>query len=119
MATTTQQTQTMPVEIAIGPVVLAGDLTMPAHARGVVLFAHGSASSRFSPRNRFVADVLQASSLATLLIDLLTAQEERIDQYCAELRFDIPMLAERLLTAIEWLDAHPNTQNLPIGLLGA
>src|SRR5215216_413901 len=89
--------------VPVGPVTLEGNLQVPANARGIVLFAHGSGSSRHSPRNRFVAGVLQQGALATLLIDLLTPAEERIDARTAELRFDIDLLAERLAGAAEWL----------------
>jgi putative phosphoribosyl transferase len=107
------------VTIASGPTHLQGDLTIPPNATGVVLFAHGSGSSRFSSRNRSVAGVLQQGGLATLLLDLLTEQEEAIDQRTRHLRFDIPLLAERLTTAVDWLRADPGTQALPIGLFGA
>jgi dienelactone hydrolase len=99
--------------------MLEGNLRIPAGARGVVLFAHGSGSSRHSPRNRAVAATLRKASLATLLIDLLTADEEAEDQYSAQLRFDIGMLAERLIGATEWLAANPETAALPIGYFGA
>src|SRR5215475_16102405 len=96
-----------PVHITSGPVALQGDLTVPGSSRGIVLFAHGSGSSRHSPRNRFVAGVLQEGGLATLLIDLLTPDEEQIDMQTAHLRFDIAMLAERLAGAAEWLTQLP------------
>jgi dienelactone hydrolase len=83
------------------------------------VFAHGSGSSRHSPRNRFVARVLQESGIATLLMDLLTAEEEAIDMTTRHLRFDIPLLAERLTGAIDWLKQQPATRGLPIGLFGA
>jgi dienelactone hydrolase len=102
--------------VETGPVSLEGDLTLPARAGGVVLFAHGSGSSRFSSRNRHVARVLQEGGLGTLLIDLLTEDEEAIDVRTAHLRFDIGMLAERLAGAVEWLAAN---EDLPIGLFGA
>src|SRR5215471_12138058 len=82
-----------PVKIAVGPVTLAGDLAVPERARGVVLFAHGSGSSRHSPRNRFVAGALVQGELATLLIDLLTEEEEYQERHSRHLRFDIGMLA--------------------------
>jgi dienelactone hydrolase len=100
-------------------VTLAGDLVVPGGAQGVVLFAHGSGSSRFSPRNRFVAGVLQDAGLATLLIDLLTPEEEQVDMRTAQLRFDIGLLAERLVGAIDWLLDNPATRQLRIGLFGA
>jgi putative phosphoribosyl transferase len=98
---------------------LGGALTIPPAARGIVLFAHGSGSSRHSPRNRFVAGVLQQAGLATLLMDLLTRQEEAVDQLSREYRFDIGRLARRLAGAIDWLAAHPGTRQLPAGLFGA
>jgi len=107
---------------ADGSVQLEGDLIIPEPAeqvRGVVLFAHGSGSSRFSRRNRYVAQRLREAQLATLLMDLLTADEEAVDQQTAELRFDIDLLAERLVWAIDWLLGHRLTQKLPVGLFGA
>lgn len=98
---------------------LVGTLGLPERARGVVLFAHGSGSSRFSPRNRYVAGVLRAGGLGTLLLDLLTPEEERADQQTGHLRFDISWLAHRLEHAIDWLGAQPATAPLPIGLFGA
>jgi len=99
--------------------VINGDLSVPFHARGVVIFAHGSGSSRNSPRNRYVADVLNEGHLATLLIDLLTVQEEEIDLITSHLRFDIPLLADRLGSATEWARTHHETVRLPIGYFGA
>jgi len=87
--------------------------------RGLIIFAHGSGSSRFSSRNRFVARALRASGLGTLLLDLLSANEEVRDEITRELRFDIPMLATRLVAAIDWASAQPDTHDLPIGLFGA
>jgi pimeloyl-ACP methyl ester carboxylesterase len=86
---------------------------------GVVLFAHGSGSSRHSTRNRYVAAQLQAAGLATLLIDLLTLEEEAVDQHTAHLRFDIPLLAERLVAATRWLGEDPSTRSLSVGYFGA
>lgn len=90
-----------------------------AGARGLILFAHGSGSSRYSPRNRYVADVLQRAHLATLLMDLLTPAEESQDVHTAEYRFDIPLLADRLVSATDWLATQPATQSLAIGYFGA
>ncbi len=98
---------------------LAGDLVLPAAARGLVLFAHGSGSSRFSTRNRAVARRLQEGGLATLLFDLLTEDEETIDARTAELRFDIPLLAGRLVGALDWLASQPALAALGVGLFGA
>jgi putative phosphoribosyl transferase len=108
-----------PVRVPIGTDMLAGDLVMPPGATGLVLFAHGSGSSRHSPRNRFVARALETRGLATLLIDLLTPEEDAVDRDTAALRFDIPMLAERLVAIIEWLHDQSGTVHLPIGLFGA
>ncbi|MFO7261117.1 MAG: dienelactone hydrolase family protein [bacterium] len=107
------------VRIPADGAVLDGDLALAAAARGVVVFAHGSGSSRFSPRNRQVAARLQAGGLGTLLMDLLTPEEERIDAATRELRFDIPLLARRLVAAVDWLTQLPETAMLPIGTFGA
>jgi putative phosphoribosyl transferase len=107
------------VQVEAGGVTLAGDLSMPKGARGIVLFAHGSGSGRHSPRNRYVATGLQAGNLGTLLIDLLTEDEERVDLLTRHLRFDIEMLAKRLTGAVDWLKTQPETQALPVGLFGA
>ena len=98
---------------------LAGSLTLPDPAAGLVLFAHGSGSSRFSRRNRFVAGVLREAGLATLLFDLLTSDEERIDALDRSLRFDIPLLGRRLIGAIDWAGRQGPLSGLPIGLFGA
>ncbi|HEX2091793.1 MAG TPA: dienelactone hydrolase family protein [Longimicrobiaceae bacterium] len=107
------------VHVPAGGVVLEGNLDVPAAARGVVLFAHGSGSSRHSSRNRFVAEVLREAGLATLLIDLLTAEEETVDLRTAHLRFDIGLLAERLVGTADWLGESPWTRGLRVGLFGA
>jgi pimeloyl-ACP methyl ester carboxylesterase len=107
------------VRVSAGRVALAGNLSLPAGAIGVVLFAHGSGSGRHSPRNRHVARLLYESRLATLLIDLLTAEEEAVYRRTAHLRFDIALLAERLVGAIDWLQLYPDTLHLPIGCFGA
>ncbi|MEV6115209.1 dienelactone hydrolase family protein [Streptomyces sp. NPDC052109] len=98
---------------------LPGDLVMPDSARAVVLFAHGSGSSRHSPRNRAVAGALREAGLGTLLIDLLTEEEERQDVVTGEHRFDIALLGRRLVAAMEWLGARPGTRGLPVVLFGA
>jgi dienelactone hydrolase len=100
-------------------VTLKGTLGIPNEAGGIVLFAHGSGSSRHSPRNRYVAQVLRQAKLATLLIDLLTQPEEAVDQQTRHLRFDIDLLAQRLLGASEWLRQNRLTQHLRIGYFGA
>jgi dienelactone hydrolase len=94
-------------------------LSVPAHARGIVLFAHGSGSSRFSSRNKHVAAVLQESGFATLLIDLLTPNEEELDRDSGEYRFDIGRLAERLIAATEWLAREDATASLALSMFGA
>ena len=108
-----------PVRVPIGEVTLEGDLGVPEGAAGVVLFAHGSGSGRHSPRNRLVARTLRASVLATLLIDLLTPDEEEADLRTGHLRFDIGLLAERLSGATDWLGQNPETQELRVGYFGA
>jgi dienelactone hydrolase len=112
-------TPLQPVRIGVGAVVLDGDLAVPKAAVGIVLFAHGSGSSRMSPRNRHVASLLNDAGLATLLVDLLTAEEESIDRYTASLRFDIDLLAERLAAVSDWLAKKEAVRALPIGLFGA
>lgn len=107
------------VRIAVGRQILEGDLSVPAHARGVVLFAHGSGSSRFSARNNHVATVLQEDGFATLLLDLLTPNEEELDQLSGEYRFDIGRLAERLIGAAEWLASEDSTGSLALSMFGA
>lgn len=113
------RSEELEVHVAAGGETLDGTLAVPPGARGVVLFAHGSGSSRHSPRNRFVAEQLQAGGLATLLMDLLTPSEEAVDGRTRALRFDIPLLAERLVGAIDWLGRQPATRELPVGLFGA
>ncbi len=100
-------------------VTLEGLLTLPEQACALVLFAHGSGSSRYSPRNQFVAQILHEAGLGTLLIDLLTPQEEVQDQITAHLRFDIPLLSARVIGATRWLAAFPKTTPLRIGYFGA
>ncbi len=107
------------VGIPCGPVKMVGDLNVPENALGVVLFAHGNGSSRHSPRDRAVADVLHQSGIGTLLIDLLTPEEERAERQTGHLRFDIPLLAERLAAATRWLANEPATRGLAIGYFGA
>ena len=107
------------VQVPAGDATLEGELVVPEQATGAVLFAHGSGSSRHSSRNKFVAEALQTAGLATLLIDLLTREEEAIDQHTAHLRFDIHLLAGRLLAATRWLVEEPSTRVLEIGYFGA
>jgi dienelactone hydrolase len=107
------------VRIPVGDQALSGDLTLPPSAAALIVFAHGSGSSRHSPRNRYVAGVLQQRGLGTLLIDLLTTDEDEIDARTAELRFDIDLLARRLITIIDWVASQPALAKLRIGLFGA
>ena len=107
------------VSIPAGEVVLQGDLSMPAKQKGIVLFAHGSGSSRHSPRNRYVAEVLNEHSLGTLLVDLLTAEEEQEDEVTARLRFDIDLLTQRLVAITDWLTSPAQGRRQAIGLFGA
>lgn len=107
------------VRISSGRVTLEGNLTIPQEATGIVLFAHGSGSGRHSPRNQFVAQVLNQAGLATLLLDLLTADEEEEDWYTAHLRFDIDLLSNRLIGAADWAAGEPAARHLRQGLFGA
>ena len=107
------------VQVPVGAVELEGNLRIPDDAQGVVLFAHGSGSGRHSPRNRYVAEALHEANLATLLIDLLTPEEEEEDLRTRHLRFDIRLLADRLAGATDWLLETPDTQNLRVGYFGA
>ena len=107
------------VEIRVGPAALEGSLVVPPGAEGIVVFAHGSGSSRHSPRNRFVASALADAGLATLLFDLLTADEDETDQLTRRLRFDIDLLAERLGGATDWLSEREEARGLGIGYFGA
>lgn len=114
-----QRTRRRDVRVAAASVHLPGQLVMPSNAQGVVLFVHGSGSSRFSPRNQQVADALNEQGFATLLFDLLTAEEHETDSVTREHRFNIPLLAGRLLHAIDFLGDDAETSSLPIGLFGA
>lgn len=107
------------VQIPTAGVILNGDLITPADAAGVVVFAHGSGSSRHSPRNRMVATRLQEAGYGTLLMDLLTAEEDEIDSRTRQFRFDIPRLASRLTGAIQWLSDRPDRAEMPVALFGA
>jgi pimeloyl-ACP methyl ester carboxylesterase len=105
--------------LPLDDVTLAGDLSIPPAARGLVVFAHGSGSGRFSPRNRAVAEELVNSGLATLLMDLLTPEEEAEDRRTAQLRFDVQLLGERVIGTIDWLASDPDLGELPFGCFGA
>jgi dienelactone hydrolase len=107
------------VRVPAGSETLEGSLGVPEDVQGVVLFAHGSGSGRHSPRNRYVAQELREAGLATLLIDLLTPEEEEVDMRTRHLRFDIGLLAARLIGATDWLKRDPNTQKLRVGYFGA
>jgi pimeloyl-ACP methyl ester carboxylesterase len=107
------------VRIHDGNDVLEGDLHVPENAAGLVIFAHGSGSSRFSSRNRTVAEYLERSGMATLLLDLLTTREEQVDVLTAEYRFDIPLLGRRVAVTVEWARQHEIVRGLPVGLFGA
>src|SRR5262249_36436980 len=112
-------TLTHDVDVKVGKYHLKGILSIPQNATGIVLFAHGSGSSRFSPRNQYVARVLNDENIATLLMDLLTPEEEQVDEYTREHRFNIQLLADRLVGAIAWLDHEKETKGLKIGLFGS
>jgi len=111
--------QAQMLRIPVTGATLSADLVAPVDARGIVVFAHGSGSSRHSHRNQFVARILQESQVATLLMDLLTQEEERVDNQTRELRFDIEHLAERLSAIVRWTSQQPTLKDLPIGLFGA
>jgi pimeloyl-ACP methyl ester carboxylesterase len=107
------------IHVPAGSVSLEGNLLIPGGATGVALFAHGSGSSRFSSRNRYVAQVLREGGLGTLLLDLLTQEEELVDTRTAHLRFDIEMLADRLVATVQWLAREKATERLKVGFFGA
>lgn len=107
------------VTIRAGRALLTGELTIPAQPRGLVVFAHGSGSSRSSPRNREIADGLDEAGFATLLFDLLTHDEELAERITRHLRFDIPLLADRLVETMRWTTTQPELAGLPIGLFGS
>lgn len=107
------------IRIEAGQVLLDGDLTLPTSPSGLVVFVHGSGSSRLSPRNRLVAKAINDQGMATLLFDLLTPDEEQVDQFTREYRFDIALLSERMVATVDWIDRQPRLQHLPLGLFGA
>ncbi|HZW42675.1 MAG TPA: alpha/beta family hydrolase [Agromyces sp.] len=115
----TSNPEPSPVRIPHADVELDGDLTVPARPRGLVVFAHGSGSGRHSPRNRQVASALVSAGFATLLMDLLTPTEEEVDLVTREKRFDIALLAARLIAAIDWADGEPEVSELPVVTFGA
>lgn len=108
-----------PIIIPYDTIQLDGVLHIPSEVRGIVIFAHGSGSSRFSPRNQYIARVLQYSKFATLLFDLLTKEEEEVDEQTMEYRFDVEFLANRLLVATNWILSNPSLHTLPMGYFGA
>jgi dienelactone hydrolase len=107
------------VSVPTGAVTLEAELTVPARPRGIIVFAHGSGSSRASPRNKFVASELVDASFATLLLDLFTAEEEEDDILNGRLRFDVAMMANRLIGATKWVERDDATLELPVGYFGA
>ncbi len=106
-------------KVPVGKIDLAADIVVPDRATGLVLFAHGSGSSRHSPRNRHVADVLNRGGMGTVLIDLLTSEEERVDLRTGELRFDISLLAQRLVAVTDWIGGQRGLEDLGLGYFGA
>ncbi len=114
-----QETKEETVVIHVDRGTIEGNLRVPHNAKGIVLFAHGSGSSRFSPRNQYVAKVLNSAKIGTLLIDLLTKEEEEIDDATGEFRFDIGLLSRRLEAATKWLKKNAATKSLPVGYFGA
>ena len=114
-----QAIEHLPVSVKVASAELEGYLSLPTAATGAVVFAHGSGSSRHSPRNRYVADVLNEGGLATLLIDLLNADEQEVDLQTSQLRFDIPFLANRLVAITQWLRNQPQLAGLKVGYFGA
>src|SRR5215467_5453443 len=119
MSTSPDTLAPRPVRIDLAGVTLTGDLSVPASPRGLIVFAHGSGSSRHSHRNRSVAHVLQHGHFATLLIDLLSEEEDLLDAATSEYRFNIPLLANRLIAAVDWTRNSPPVAQLSIGLFGA
>jgi pimeloyl-ACP methyl ester carboxylesterase len=111
--------QALPLRIPTPGAKLNADLVIPVDARGIVLFAHGSGSSRHSHRNQFVARILQDSAFATVMMDLLTTEEGHVDNQTREFRFDIGLLADRLTATVDWAAEQPTMKHLPIGLFGA
>jgi len=119
MSTTTSPSLRTSFSIPVGKINLAADITIPSAAIGLVLFAHGSGSGRHSSRNRRVAEALNEGQIATVLVDLLTEQEEAIDVETAHLRFDIGLLATRVVGIIDWIQTQPKMNGLTLGLFGA
>ncbi len=112
-------TEKTKVSIPVGDSAIHGDLTLVEHAKGLIIFAHGSGSSRFSTRNQFVAHELNSAQFSTFLFDLLTPEEDRIDEHTREFRFDIPLLAQRLVLVTNWIQEHKSISPMSIGYFGA
>ncbi len=119
VSSTTVGVEHIGVKIPLGGVELAADMAVPRQAVGLVVFAHGSGSGRHSPRNRHVADVLNQGGIATILVDLLTEQEEAVDIETSELRFDIGLLARRVMAISDWVGEQPPLRKLGLGYFGA
>lgn len=119
MAIARPLSQAQTVRVPVDGTILNADLAIPVEAHGMVVFAHGSGSSRHSPRNQFVARVLQQSDFGTLLMDLLTEKEEALDLQSREMRFDIRLLSKRLTATVDWVASQPSFKHLPIGIFGA
>jgi putative phosphoribosyl transferase len=119
MATATVELTRRTARVPIGTAALEAEISVPARVRGVIVFAHGSGSSRHSPRNRSVAELLNGRNMATVLTDLLTVEEEHIDTMTRELRFDVLLLAQRLTAIVDWTLREHDVGRLPIGLFGA
>jgi len=119
MTTRTRTLKTVQVKVPSGEIRMQGILALPEAAKGLVMFAHGSGSSRLSPRNQYVAGQLNSAGFATLLFDLLTDQEEKVDDATGELRFNCNLLARRLSDATGWIKTHTAATGLPIGYFGA
>jgi pimeloyl-ACP methyl ester carboxylesterase len=109
----------IPVQVPLDGIAISGDVQLPAEARGLIIFVHGSGSGRFSVRNRYVAEQLNQYGLGTFLLDLLTRAEQELDEETMQFRFDIPLLAKRSMLAVRWAMSQPDLQELPIGLFGA
>ena len=117
--TTVQHNFLTPVQVPLDGAAIYGDLQLPAESRGLIIFVHGSGSSRFSVRNKYVAEQLNQYGMCTLLLDLLTKKEQEIDEQTLQFRFDIPLLARRTVLAVQWAMSRPDLRDLPIGLFGA
>ncbi|BCN93657.1 hydrolase [Thiomicrorhabdus immobilis] len=115
----TRSVKELAVQISAGDALLSGQLQIPNNPKGLILFVHGSGSSRFSPRNQYVAELFNQAGLATILFDLLTAEESQIDEITREYRFDIELLSRRTVCAIDWVCQQTEIQDMSLGLFGA